>query len=1113
MPTRDATASRPRFGSVLLRLIASGCPAAALSNQVGRAACGWTLGIGLLLAGSGWAQDATPPAEASPQADEPAEVIPPLTPDVRGLLTDPLVFSGQITGDPVWTLDRQRVTNAGGLELIQLPVAVGSVDGMAGAGGVGEGGIKVSRSPVDVRGGRFVAWRLVEPEPVAPNAARVQRERARAASRQETGTSSYTVGAARRNKAFMLEDLDERERRHAAGDNPAAADDNANAEPEAYLADLPEGAPQLMRQFTLKPGGRLAYDLERRVPGMAFATGDSLYLILLDREKAEQLRPVRPERPARQANASREQRQQAELRYREELAKFRQESLEHRDLMRRVLDLPDEFEVDAPPRIYMVMERQTRIDTLAFSGPSPLPWELAVADLEALRMLAGAGASRRSRGGGQADAATAEQALLRVARQTHPFSQQLAAYTLLEGDLLKDATAGDVVENAALALLETGEPTAQRVVALAAARVLPPNSVSAKVLTAAATGELAGLGLASLEARLAVDAEGTEPDLAAMVRTASNAAVDPDGPDPKGVMITLFQAMTPANTTRRSPQSTASLANNPALLNAAQAFAFDGVPDDRRAGVIEGIVAAAPHAPLAAYWLDQTLLRSQDPSWFKGSLQTLAKTRVIHDALQPESDAQTTPPAPPPTESAPVTLDKPIVLTHREHGLLQALRSSDQATRELAWAALGPFEIPATPGRSNPRGSAAGTDPGLSLFMTIVADAIELTPTPPAVVAFAANQSGAEGTDALVSLMLGEDEQASRAAALALIGSEREIAPLIAGLAPAVRHRFADQVVTVAASPTNEQGPAARLTPEAAEDVKRVTGLMRQLTAARPGSTGFGVGWFCSEVSAGRVPTLEQWVDQSVNAQDPRRGADTTGPIRAAPLLALTATPDIVLAEAALTALTLAVGGDLSMAEQVKAEAMALPERTDAVMNEFWQATLAELIASKLADAAGPYRLVVRVEPPDPRDAGANDRTPPATGNRLAAPRSLAQRLTERAAENTNPAGDDPTITEPASPPATEIDLGILPLSLSATGQPSLGVDGLNLTAPPDYLAIRLEDVSTLNSFGRPEIARLPIEFRRDAIDLVPVEDDQWRGSLTLDTGERLTLELIPAAE
>ncbi|MEM6551260.1 MAG: hypothetical protein AAF750_03945 [Planctomycetota bacterium] len=1054
------------------------------------------------------AQDAPIETEPQPEANEPAEIVPPLTPDVRGLLTDPLVFSGQVTGDPVWSVNRQRGVNSGGLELIQLPVAVGSVDGMPG---VGEAGIKVSRSPVDVRGGRFVAWRLVEPEPEGPNADRVRREQARQASRQDTGTSSYSVGAARRNKAFLLDDLDERERRHTAGQSTNAAD--PSAEPQAYLADLPEGAPQLMRQFTLKPGGRLAYDLERRVPGMEFAGGDSLYLILLDREKAEQLKPVRPDRPTRQANASREQRQQADARYREELAKFRAESLAHRDLMRQVLDLPEEFEVDAPPRIYMVMERQTRIDTLQFTGPSPLPWQLPVADLQALRVLAGARSSGRSLGNAT-DADTAKQALRRIAQQNHPFSRELAAYTLLEGDLLSEARSGDLVENAALDLVRSGDATAQRIVALAATRVLPPNSVSAQVLTAAATGELAGLGLASLQARLAVDAEGSEPDPVAMVRTASAAAIDPNGPNPRDVMIALFQTIAPATPTRRSASNPAPLSDDPALLEASTVFAFDAVPEDRRAGVAEGIVAAAPHAPLAAYWLDQTLLKSDEPSWFAGTLRTLADTRVVVE--DPRAVGDTEDPAPPKAaDNAKVILDAPILLTNREHGLLRALRSSDQATRELAWAALGPFEISTGQSRSAPRGGSAAQDPGLSLFMTIVADAIELEPTPPAVVAFAANQDGAEGTDALVSLMLYADDEASRSAALALVGSERNIAPKIQDLAPAVRHRFADQMVTVVASPPADADlpDTASLTPDQAEQVKRVTGLMRQEARGRSTSSGFGVGWFCTEVAAGRVPTLQRWVDQATHQQDPRRATGVPGPVHSTSLIPLTTTPDIVLTEAALTALTLAAGGDLSTAQRVNAEALALPERSDSVMAEFWQATLAALIESRLADAAGPYRFMVRLEPPDANAAQPNRATPP-TGNPLAGGRTLAQRLTERAAQQNQPQ-PQPEEAQPdnAPEPTTEIDLGILPLSITVTGQPSLGVDGLKLSGPESYLAIRLNDVSTLKSFGRPEVNQLPIEFRDDAIDLVPVEDDKWRGSLTLDDGERLILELVPEAE
>ncbi|MEM1213509.1 MAG: hypothetical protein AAGI68_14570 [Planctomycetota bacterium] len=1027
------------------------------------------------------------------QGDE-AKVVPPLTPDLHGLLTDPEVFAGQVTGDPVWTVNRSRGANSGGLELIQLPVAVGSVDGMAG---VGEAGLKVSRSPVEIRGGRFVAWRLLEPKPEAPNAAYARREQARQASRSTTGGSAYTAGDSRRATAFLLDDLDERERRRPASGSGTAAD--PNAEPQGYLADLPDGAPQMMRQFTLKPGGRLAYELERRLPGMDFASGDSLYLILLDREKAEKLKPKRPERPVRQANASREQRQQAERRYRDELAKYRDEALAHRELMRKVLDLPDEFEVDAPPRIYMVMERQTRIDTLSFTGPDPLPWELVVADLEALRKLAGS----TSRGGQQIDGLAAEQVLRRIAGQPHVFSQRIAARTILEGDLLTDARSGGLVENAALALIEGGDPMSQRLVALAAASVLPPNSVSANVLTAAATGELADLSLASLEARISVDAGGTEPDVTGMVRTASDAAIDPKGPDPRRVMNALFGLMAEPSASRRSHGSATPAEHDAALLEAAKAFRFEAVPTHRRAGVIEGIIEAAPSIPLAAYWLDQTLLQSDEPAWVEGTLQALADTRIA------AADPTGQPPEETGADQARVVVGEAIHLEDAEHGLIRALRSPELARRELAWAALGPFDIQAGSAGGPRNGSAP--DPGLSLFKRIVADAIELEPTPPAVVAFAANQTGEEGTDALVSLMLFGDTEASRSAVVALIGSDRDITPWVAGLDAATRQRFADGVVAAAF--------------ENADAVKQVTGLMRQPTQGRSRrggpAGGFGTDWFCGQVSAGDVPGLDRWVDQAVGRGAGRSGSNpqadaSPGPINAQPLLELTTTPDLVLAEAALTALTLAVGGDATDADQIRREAMALPERSTEIMAEFWRASLVRVISSRLDDAEGPYRLFLRVDPPESEQPEPASTAPPPGGNRLTGTRSLAQRLTERAAQSEAADGQNEDAAPPPAPEApagTVIDLGVLPFTLTDTGQPSLGVDGLNLSAPEKYLAIRLNDVSTLKSFGRPEISQLPIGLRDDMIDLVPVEQGKWRGGLTLDDGQRLTLELVPEAE
>src|SRR5690606_31562046 len=87
-------------------------------------------------------------------AQAPAQTSPPppaVSLDLAALVSSPDVFPGRVD-DPVWQLEPQP-----GRWLLQLPIRVEPPTGGRG--------LEIDRPPIDVRGARFVTWRIVPPNP------------------------------------------------------------------------------------------------------------------------------------------------------------------------------------------------------------------------------------------------------------------------------------------------------------------------------------------------------------------------------------------------------------------------------------------------------------------------------------------------------------------------------------------------------------------------------------------------------------------------------------------------------------------------------------------------------------------------------------------------------------------------------------------------------------------------------------------------------------------------------------------------------------------------------------------------------------------------------------
>ncbi|MFN3167547.1 MAG: hypothetical protein ACE37H_10835 [Phycisphaeraceae bacterium] len=971
------------------------------------------------------------------QDTTPAQPAQPLTVDLQRLLFEP---DDRGLQDPVW-----RLEPSAGRRVVMLPLLVSPVDRQT----------ELSRSPVELRGGRFVGFYVPEADAQDP------------ASPERIDFARFTDPSPETLGRLLFGEADDEDQR-AGDDEPAEpwqggpADDAGGSDPAPPSAK----PPRLTREITLLPGGKVKWGLDRGLPLAELqAPGEqNLYPYKLDPQLMRDKEPGRPERVERQDGESSrdyaERRRVAQTAYREELDAFR-------GLRDAVRDLPDVFEQQAPAVVYALFEVREG-EGLVLQGPSPMPWALSDRDHEALRQLA-------QGGGGQLGEAQRQAArdLARLIEQGHPLDARAIALAVLRGRVagaVQDAGPGfDLIAG----LMGSRDAIARRIALVAVVEAEPQTRTTARLIDTAgkqAQGrEREVLQRAALRTLFTLEID--DPDRAASLIAAVNQALaDAEGTPAEGVLNELLTAYGKAADRDLGGEALGRVAV--ALIDRVNVAL---IPADQRGPAIAQIIRHAPSNAVAAGWLDVKLLRNSDQAMVGQTLtllneaQVSAPTKPANDSAterrdtdsgapavqarpQPTPDSsQADPPDDPvqPGDTEPgdvkprIVLSGPIPIGTANHGLIAAFASDDPSHRALAWSALDRFRVEA---QRHDAGPAFTPDAGPQVLGKVVASALGLTQTPASLVGFLDRHAGTElqgvADAALLRLMVepGVDPAVAKQAAHRLVESGRDLGQLLGDATPGDRFKL------IAAFYTHLQSK-----------IPTVVSLVHE-----PG--GSMAGWFMQQLTDARsLPTARQW---AAHAGGEQAGGE-------AQLIRLAGTEDARLAAGAAAALVINAGGDETRQQQFAQAVAVMSNRDEQAVREAWTKIKTELYAEALASAQGTYTMLIRLHTTQKRY--------------------------------------DPITGEALDPPApARIVLGVVQLKADGASV-SLSTDAVPVAVADDRLAVRIQSLASLRSFAKPELAGLPLSQLDQPLDLVPQDGGAWAGRTTLPDGRELEVTLEPA--
>lgn len=823
-------------------------------------------------------------------------------------------------------------------------------------------------------------------------------------------------------------------------------------------AEVPENLrpPTLTRALSVTPEGRIRWRMDRTLNN-ATMKETSLYSLKISQELLNRQSPGNPPRtlpnPGERPQDVQARRVAAEAEYRARANAFR-------DLTRQVRELPDSFEAPLPPIVWAVFEvRDSTLGTplagsvdVQLDGPPPLPWSVPADAFEALRVLRQPIASPD----GQGIPADVRQRIDRlagfVAKSDHPYTLRLAAQALAASRAIAYARPEDSVYELSKKILTGSDVWARILLARELASVVPPTQATVRLLEIAARDADPRAQLASLRGLMrsspaSTSAAGSAGRAQAVTQTANRILADPRGPDVLQVMEELV------TTAGEQPDVV------PVLVSQVR---FDAMPEDRRRSAIAYVIGHAGDSPLCAAWLDQRLLGEADARIVRQTLDLMATARSSDDVLQPLAglllDAVF---GPPPINASAgasaLVIPRPIPVDSPSHGLFKALQHGNPEVRALAWQSLRFFLLRAP-------GSAAA--PGQSDMLRSLTDAaLTQSPTPLGIIPFLKRQARELPVDATVQLArlaADADPAAASAALRSLRGSRLPLDQAMPGLSPIERQRLAERTAQVFLGATIRTGPLMRHAPEG------------QLAPA--------AAWFADQMMQGRVPASDAWLAAAGGEQ--------------ALIDLAQQSPDNDLAVAAASALAASVGGDDSLADRLLAAIRTPAPAGSAPIDHAraaWSAARREALVARLAAAAGPHGLSLRVyAAPNPDDPNAPRPAPPQPGP-------------------TDPgeASAPPSLPSVLGLPQTHIDLGTIDLAASQ-GQVTLGNQTLTASVPDAYLAIRLDKPIEIKNIPRPELADLPLDQLPAPLILLPRKDGSWLGRSPLPDGRMIEVALSP---
>ncbi len=841
-----------------------------------------------LLAWVGFALTA-PPTQAqlaeSPDAVKLAE--PGLGLDIDALLTDDRVVEATIESN-IWSIAPQP-----GRRLIQIPLTVTPTDQTT----------KLASPSIKVRGGRFVAWRIIEDE--RDDTSQNQSQNGTQGGYREQPLS---VGSLRN---IGIEDL-------GRLDNPTQPTGQATPPQAVDLGgQLTEDIPVLARDFTVSPEGVIHWQLERAIAGAEVKSGDAGYFLKLRPDRLQALEPKRPERAARQTGgrASGQDSREAAAKRRTEELEYRNNAQAYRELRDQVRKLPDQFQTRLPSRLWAVFEVSDRIGELSFTGGPPMPWKIDMENLTALREIA-------SKSGGSGGNLTAEdftavsQMTLMLADE-HPLTQRAVAGALGAAQLFGQSQQGDALYRLIDKLLKSGDPQTVQAVTAGLASNVPPSPASLSLLRGALTHLDPKSKLLALGGLLTT--QDSDPiGQRQMIETANQMLTDPEGPGVVHVLDQLARA----------------LSDQPdAVTLVGSGIRFDSLDEASLDQAIVYTANAAGHSALASEWMEHGLLGSSNPKMVRRTVEILGSSApgggavsmltqsMIRFAFGPVNEDAANRAKPPLRGIVQIPIDS------AGHSVYRVLNAGDPEMRALGWKALRHFQVHEDTAINRGAQGAADTDQPDRLELILDAGFNE-TVTPPQLVLFLVNQEEPEqATAALVRIVVEGRGPAITQAARALVRSGRQLDQPIQALTPEQRGAF-----------------AVRLYEAVSGSSPTVAGLLRVTDSRSP-----LVRWFAQHVSTSGLPEPGDWAT-AANGEDN--------------LLDLAASSDPDLASAAVAALVASAGGDEQAARDIARQMGNAANRNvegDGGLREQWGDAKEDIYTARLTHAAGRYRLVVNL--------------------------------------------------------------------------------------------------------------------------------------------------------
>lgn len=971
------------------------------------------------------------------KADLPEE--PKLELDIDALLTDDRVFETSINSN-IWDIEPMP-----GRRLVQIPIVVTPKDKTT----------RLASPSLKLRGGRFIAWRIVPDE---------QNNNTQSGNYDGEYRDPYSnpmsVGSLSDYGEGDLGQLDRPTHRPTTQDS---------LEPGSGLS---QDIPVMTRDIEISPEGLMHWQLERAIPGAEVKSGDTGYLLKLRPDRLAALEPERPGsnttrrstrstsrgteggRGTPRRDSGQDSREAAAQRRTEEM-EFREEIDAYRELRNQVRDLPDEFHAALPTRLWAVFEVSDRMDELSFTGEAPMPWSIKEADITALQSIASRSAQGNELTAG--DFSIVSQMSLMLADQ-HPLTQRAVASSLSASGMLGQARQGDALYRLISQLLQSGDPQAVRTTTAGLAATVPPSPATLALLKGAFDKMDPASKLLALGGLLTT--QGNDPiGQRQMVDTANQMIADPQGP---GVVYVLDEL-------------TRALANNPEAIQLVGAgIRFDELDPDALDQAIIYTADAAGESELAAEWMEHGLLGAHNARVVRRTVELLGTsapgggmismlTKHMVQLTFGPANADAASRAKPPLRGI-----SRIPITSSKHSIYRVLNAGDPELRILGWKALRHFQVAVIDPRRNPTAITPDTADEADRLTLILDAAFNETVTPPQLITFLVNQEDTQpATAALVRIVVEGRGPAITQAARALVRSGRRLDQSIQTLTPDQRGNF-----------------AVRLYESVTGSAPMVAGLMRVNDVRSP-----IVSWFTQHVSTSGLPETADWAEAAHGEQS---------------LLQLVANPDPELANAAVAALVASVGGDEQEARDLARRMSNATDRSAPGLQDLWSEAKQEIYAAKLKDAAGQYRLVVNLRgsaSPQPDFGGFGDYGGYDGGG---------YGEYGEGGYGGYPS-DMSTIPDSAANAPLIQSINVAIIELEADGRSiSLASGTLTLAASDARLAIAIQDPNELKDFGNAELNKLPIENIRNPIELLPQKGNVWRGTAPLGDGQIIEVIFDP---